>query len=422
MKSVKQLKVNTAGLKRLPKVWRSPQGLAVIASLGLHGVLFAAGPSFSSLQEGPISSNSFDEEERRVPMVELTAEEQGRLPNFDRSSFSLLPDDNADFLSMLPPPTSLGNAPLSGGLSSIPDIPFSRSPSTLSNRPRSPGRSGASPFSLGQGSSIIAIPNPGAAARPNRPNPSTPNTEAEDSDQSTEANGEGNTSPSNGAATTPEPSAADLALGRSSSEDRPDSQDAPPSNGSDGEASEPTRSETLIARVEYSAEQTTEAEAEAAQTAWAESIAEDLGESELAVAETFSLEIPYEQRICLNPAPSDGLLGLAVLPSEDDTATLSTTVLRSTGYPFLNDSAQQALQAQLAEAEVALEPGTLYQAVVKVNYDGDNCISHETLLKSRTEESELFGAEATESEAAESANPAANPAAGEPESAPLNPD
>lgn len=409
MKSVKQLKVNTAGLKRLPKVWRSPQGLAVIASLGLHGVLFAAGPSFSSLQEGPISSNSFDEVERRVPMVELTAEEQGRLPNFDRSSFSLLPDQNSDFLSMLPPPTSLGNSPLSGGLSSIPDIPLSRSPSTSSRRPSSLGRSGASPFSLGQGSTIISIPNPGAAARPARPSTET---EANEGNPDAEANAEGNTRPSNGAATEPEPSAADLALRPSADENRPNAQDSAPL--SNGEASEPTRSETLIARVEYSAEQTTDAEAESAQTAWAEAVAEELGESDLEVAETFSLEIPYEQRICLNPPPSDGLLGLAVLPGEDDAAALSTTVLRSTGYPFLNDSAQQALQTQLAEAEVSLEPGTLYQAVVKVNYDGDNCISHETLLKSRTEE-----AEAIESEAV---NPEANPRPQEPDSAPLEQD
>jgi hypothetical protein len=63
-------------------------------------------------------------------------------------------------------------------------------------------------------------------------------------------------------------------------------------------------------------------------------------------------------------------------------------VLKSTGYPFLNQTAQQTLQTQIAEAGVSLDIGALYQAVVKVNYNPDTCIDRNALLKSRVEEVE----------------------------------
>lgn len=398
MKSVKQLTFNPAWLNRWPRVLRSPQGIAVVASLGLHGALFAAGPSFSRLQDGPISSNSFDEAERRVPLVELTAEEQSRLPNFNRTSaYPWLPEGDTDFLSMLPPPTSLGNIPSNGGsgLSSTPDISIPRTSRPSPGRPSPLGRSSASPFGLGQGSSIISIPAPGGAARPGTPIPGDPSAAAGGSNNggstaenstaessTAEAEGANRDGESNGSGTSREPSAADLDLTLGP---RPSPEAAPSGNG---DASEPTRSATPIARMEHSDERTTDAEAESAQNTWIASMAEELGQPELTVAETFAITIPYEQRICLNPSPSEGLLGLTVLPAEDGTATLSTTVLRSTGYPFLNTAAQQALQAQLVESDVVLEPGALYRAVVQIDYDPENCVSHETLLKSRLEEVE----------------------------------
>ena len=67
---------------------------------------------------------------------------------------------------------------------------------------------------------------------------------------------------------------------------------------------------------------------------------------------------------------------------------MSTTVLKSTGYPFLNQTAIQSLQTLAANSETPLTPGTIYQAVVTVLYDGENCVDTEALLKSRVEESE----------------------------------
>jgi hypothetical protein len=46
-----------------------------------------------------------------------------------------------------------------------------------------------------------------------------------------------------------------------------------------------------------------------------------------------------------------------------------------------------------------LTPGTLYQAVVTVLYDGENCVDTETLLKSRAEEAENAAAGSPDSDA-----------------------
>ena len=77
---------------------------------------------------------------------------------------------------------------------------------------------------------------------------------------------------------------------------------------------------------------------------------------------------------------------------------ISTTVLKSTGYPFLNQTAIQSLQALAANSETPLAPGTIYQAVVTVLYDGENCVDTATLLKSRVEEAGAATSEAAESE------------------------
>ncbi|PSN14741.1 hypothetical protein C7293_10215 [filamentous cyanobacterium CCT1] len=85
-------------------------------------------------------------------------------------------------------------------------------------------------------------------------------------------------------------------------------------------------------------------------------------------------------------------MGLVAVPDEADGLKLWTVVLKSTGYPFLNQAAEQALQdlQQQADTEDAspIATNTRYEVVVEVDYNSQNCISREALLQSRTAESE----------------------------------
>lgn len=73
------------------------------------------------------------------------------------------------------------------------------------------------------------------------------------------------------------------------------------------------------------------------------------------------------------------------MPGEDPNAPeISTTLLKSTGYPFLNETALEAVKTKANAADPPLSVGTLYQVVVNINYDNKTCVSAETLLKPRS--------------------------------------
>ncbi len=369
----------TSRLIPLLSTLRQPQWIAAILSLGFHGVLFAAGPSFSSLNSAALEGNNPDLQERRVPLVELTPEEQGRLPDFSSPAYSPFPDSNSDLFSLFPPSGS--SLPL--------DTPsdFGSSFSTPTPKlPLSTLPSGILPYRFPQRSSLVLPPrtslppiaNGSAVERPTQP--------------STEPEGPAATAPSspttteNGATpdtVSPNPPTDDNAQANASGS----SSGAPTAPGDETPTSQ--RASDLLARVEYSDAQTSDAEVEFAKAAWEQAVKEKLGDGVAEAPEPITLQVPYSGRLCLSPEPTEGLLGLVGLPDETETGlTLWTSVLKSTGYPFLNQAAEQALQqivAQQADPEEAsLEPNILYQVIVKVEYDSETCLSREALLRSRT--------------------------------------
>jgi hypothetical protein len=181
MKPLKGLPINLAALKPdpamlkgLPAVLRQPQWVAVMASVGFHGALFTVGPSFANLQSMAMGSQGGPEAERRVPILELTAAEQSRLPDFNSPAYSFLPGDalagefpDGDFpassLTDLFPSGSRSAAmpPLPSGLSALPRIPHVPlgTPLTISPFPSRLGRNNP-----------IVIPH-GPVNRPNLPIP-----------------------------------------------------------------------------------------------------------------------------------------------------------------------------------------------------------------------------------------------------------
>lgn len=350
----------------LPPVLGRPEGIAVLLSLVFHGALFAAGPSFSSLQRSALGENLTNPLARKVPVVELTPEEQSRLPDFDGFAYSLAPHQG-DELKSFPGLKDLTVAP------TVPSKPLD--PLSNLGLPKTPlGSSslGISPLPPGLGRSLF-LPDPPLLPR--------------------------RSSRSSGPTDTDRAIAAELA--RRSQQNRPTPMPSSPSPTN--QAANPNRANNpadtqpggtnaladryrdLRARLEHSTEKTTDAEVSTASQAWLQSVQETLGETPLAtVPDPLTVEIPYELRICLTPPPAPGLVGLVRLPGEDpNTLDISTTLLKSTGYPFLNETALEVVKTKANAADPPLSVGMLYQVVVNVNYDSKTCVSAETLLKSR---------------------------------------
>lgn len=370
-------------LSQLITTFRKPQWIAALVSLGFHGVLFAAGPSFSSLNMTALGGSDPELEERRVPLIELTAEEQSRLPDFSPSS-SLFPSNDDDLFSLFPPSgDSLPLEPGSDFGASI-KIPAPRLPSTSFP-------SAISPYTSPGRSTIRLSPRRSTL-------PSIPNSSALGRRSETPTQGSTPQSASTPTAAAPEdanaPSAADLEL----------RQDATPGNTASSTPSvalnpsapntsdDTEQANDLLARVEFSDDQTSAAEVETAKAAWLQAIEAKLGDTVAKAPEPLIIEVPYSGRLCLEPEPTDGLIGVVGVPDEDDGLQLWTAVLKSTGYPFLNQAAEQALQDLQQQAgtedEKPIAINTQYEVVVEVDYDSQNCISREALLQSRTAEPE----------------------------------
>ncbi|HSM81456.1 MAG TPA: hypothetical protein VLS96_07210 [Nodosilinea sp.] len=187
------------------------------------------------------------------------------------------------------------------------------------------------------------------------------------------------------------PDADDLAIQPGEGQSGGDNPAVDP-NAADPAEAPATQDSDLLARVEYSDAQTNDADVEIAKAAWLQAVETKLGTGLAEAPEPITLKVPYSGRLCLDPEPEDGLLGLVGLPEEDSgELALWVTVLKSTGYAFLNEAAEQALkdlEKQASSAEEGLAPDTLYQVIVDIEYDAEACLSREALLQSRTAEAE----------------------------------
>lgn len=191
MVSSNQFQEFSANLGQRLQDWRrTPSAIATLASLGLHGLLLAALPLLAN------TSLSADEPEirRPVPVVELTPEEQRRLPDFTTSPpLELPPITQAPAQSNDPfPPTSPRLPGPSSSSSSLlappvplfvpPPLPVTEIPSfsipfpTLSSRPTRPVVPPPSPLPKpAQSPSASPAPSPAPSASPQpsaQPSPS----------------------------------------------------------------------------------------------------------------------------------------------------------------------------------------------------------------------------------------------------------
>lgn len=365
---------------------RQPASIAVLISLGIHGALFGAAPSFSSLIPAGLNggSGAGTEAPRTVPLLELTPEEQNRLPDFSNSAYSLFPGSGSNSFNLLPVPGAQSPSPSPNG----------GKPSTL---PPDPFAMGSNPFAIGMSPYVppsrpsivfptrrsnlppVARPPRSATGQPTTTRPNQPRTP----DGAASTPGTAASTPTASTPTTrPEPGAADLlppgshstpAAARGGDGGDP----AIASSGSTPAAAQGNLRDQLEA-LAYNAAGTTAAEAEAARQDWMAAVQEEAKTADVGIADPIELPVSYQSRICLSPEPVNGVIGVWVAP--DGTLGGDPTVLKSTGYPLLNQQAAleiAALEFPEEDAPVA------YEFTIKVNYDGESCVSREQILQSK---------------------------------------
>ena len=161
-----------------------------------------------------------------------------------------------------------------------------------------------------------------------------------------------------------------------------------------------TQLEKLQARFSYSAEDTTDEEAEAAYEA---GIEQTQGQSEdtLETIDTEILALEPGLDLCAQDSPRNGEVGILVAP---DGSPIDAVVLRSTGYEYLNDEALGVLMdSDFPETETPVR----YAVEVVVDYDAETCRSLEDVLDT-VQNNEQTAVEPAPSPAAESEQDAAD--------------
>ncbi|MBE9069761.1 hypothetical protein IQ260_24260 [Leptolyngbya cf. ectocarpi LEGE 11479] len=142
----------------------------------------------------------------------------------------------------------------------------------------------------------------------------------------------------------------------------------------------PQRLQEFLARLQYSLQGTRDVAA--AQTAWLAKLEEQSAGLSAPQELEKPLEISYPVTIteeegprqiysCLSPLPKQGLIG-AVVDADGAIAT-EPALLRSSGYPFLNDVALQKIQDY--ENFPTENTQKIYTVPFDVNYDEDACLS-----------------------------------------------
>ena len=322
--------------------------------------------------------------------MSLSPTEQGRLPDFNRPQLPAIPDITASRpLTKLPNPGTLDRSSLS------PTVPSLSSPSRLSRN-----RVFRNPFITRPNFSIANTPSRSRQSSASRttglenipPPPSGRELEIETNRDTLERQIElEQQREAEQAAAENSPDAAELSDGST------------PETPELAAASEPdsaTQLEKLQARFSYSAEDTTDEEAEAAYEAWIE---QTQGQSEdtLETIDTEILALEPGLDLCAQDSPRNGEVGILVAP---DGSPIDTVVLRSTGYEYLNDEALGVLMdSDFPETETPVR----YAVEVVVDYDAETCRSLEDVLDT-VQNNEQTAVEPAPSPAAESEQDAAD--------------
>ncbi|MEM9805177.1 MAG: hypothetical protein AAF959_07840 [Cyanobacteria bacterium P01_D01_bin.56] len=385
--SPKNLSPRKKALGYLKEILTSPYGVAAIASLSFHGVLFAAVPRFSSASFAAFNDDNAGET-RTVPLVTLSPAEQGRLPNFNQPKLPSIPD-----ITATTSPRSLPSLPNS--------TIFNRSGSRLGSRLSTPpGIGSSSGLNRNRPFRNPYIPRPTFNTR------NTPTRSAQSSERRTTAVTDlPPTPPSNanrGVELTDEEilkrqqqlEAEQAANAEASNnEESPGLEELPEQSGEqtsetseqvaiNNDAEQLSRLEQLQARFQYNDEDTQQEAVDENYDTWESETEEAIAAMDIAVetAEKSELTIDSGFGLCVANAPTNGEVGILVAP---DGTPSNPKVLRSTGYEHIN---QAALAALLEEDEYpAADVAVRYIFDLKVDYDADACNTGDEILETAEE-------------------------------------
>ncbi len=371
--------------------WRqllTPAWLAGVISVGFHGVLFAAGPTFPSLGFDQLTEETLVAESRNVPLVELTPGEQDRLPDFTSPFY------NFDEFSDLEPlaPLFEDGAKLSGS-----DRVINSEPLLSPGRNASPPSAYNLPFGITRLESRSGSPVPLSGGLPPIGSLGTRGGNNTDGVQLNDDSAQASVSP---------PGADAL---RSDADG-----DSSAVSAEDAEAiaanSNPTDTLTLeerLAAYTFDDTQMTEAAVTSSYGDWlelGETLATELEIGEVAairsafeeaatagilapvsdedetdpdeevvaegiVRRPLNLEIEYGAGICLTQEPQNGLVGAWVSPAGELLG--EPQVIRSTGYLGLDQQATGYIETLDFST---VETFTGYQFEVLVTYSPDGCV------------------------------------------------
>lgn len=143
----------------------------------------------------------------------------------------------------------------------------------------------------------------------------------------------------------------------------------------------PNLLQQFLARLHHSVLRTTEPEAEEAKRLWLESLEQQPGlpvsapealETSLKLNYPLTTEeaAPRRLRSCLNPLPVKGMVGVVV--GANGEMTTEPTLLRSSGYGFLNDIALEKIKDYDDFPEESVQK--IYTVDVEVDYDKATCV------------------------------------------------
>lgn len=373
------------------RLWQvlNPAWLAGAISLGFHGILFAAGPSFPSLGFGQLTEVEEAVERRNVPLVELSAAEQERLPDFSGSFYDFEAFGDLEPLAPLfgdnNNPSGNNDGPinskplLSPGSSSLPPsasrLPFgitnleprARVPFPLSGLPEPP------PIADTETPEVTPAPSDESqASASDTPGADALRPEAEESgdgDQTIAAN----SNPVD-TLTLEERLQAYAFDGANTEAEEIDVRfDEWLASGQFlATELEITDDEAIAAAFEQAAETGLLPSAAATEAAEPDAEAAEPAEpsSTGIVQPPIELSIDHEGGICLTKDPQKGLIGAWVSP--EGALVGEPAVIRSTGYLGLNE---QAIRYVKTLDFSAVETFTGYQFEVVVNYNPENCVN-----------------------------------------------
>ncbi len=360
---------------RFPKRWLRhllhPTWLAGIISVGVHGGLFAAGPTFEGLNFKAIAELDLPEEQRQVPLVELTAAEQARLPDFSQPFYSLENFGELEPLNPLVFGEGAGNpeigktspSPFRGsnnrsGITSPSDEPSSGS--------RTPDYTIVNPNGPPPDLSIFSSPNDSILSSGEEADTLEETSEETEGDTPAAENSDSEDTSNNAN----EPSAEDLQTETASSETPEPSAPNIAEFFAQGNSIEDLTEETQFEIfTTYNDASTTDEDERYEDWILRSKRAYDNPQLEFFESEPLLLQ-PPEPQYCLQPEPQNGLVGALVDP--EGNLLGQPEILGSTGYLGFNLQAAQIVRAQPFEPTKSV---AAYRFPVIVEYDAENCVA-----------------------------------------------